>query len=156
MPGAPPRFVPARRGAAPLRAVQFAVRAQQRAAHKVTGVQIVKALHDPATCRVAAIWEEAAEKIPTLTLDRVDMILQAAFVRSKWCVPADNPILAVRSFYHAMDHDRSGKLSRAEFRAIFYSLKLDQAVVNGRTLSPNVMDALFKRYDFDRSGRITA
>ncbi|CAK9008921.1 unnamed protein product [Durusdinium trenchii] len=90
------------------------------------------------------VWTEPSEGITSTVLDHAEEALRRCFGKTKEGQRyANNPLLGLNAIFKRLDQNHSGKVDRTEFLQLCSILDF-----NGST---DLMNALFSRYDLDRS-----
>ncbi|OLQ03930.1 Calcyphosin-like protein [Symbiodinium microadriaticum] len=94
------------------------------------------------------VWEEPGEtKVSNTVLDHAEEALRRCFEKTKeFQRYENNPLLALNNLFNRLDRNHSGKLDRGEFANLCSVLDFHA--------NNDLMSALFRRYDLDRSNYI--
>ncbi|CAE7421862.1 Capsl [Symbiodinium necroappetens] len=94
------------------------------------------------------VWEEPGEtKVSNTVLDHAEEALRRCFEKTReFQRYENNPLLALNNLFNQLDRNHSGKLDRGEFANLCSVLDFHA--------NNDLMSALFRRYDLDRSNYI--
>lgn len=94
-------------------------------------------------------WEEPSEnKIAASAIDRFEVQFKNAIERNRdFARMKEYPVQGLQALFQKLDRNHSGKCDVSEWQALSKVLEFQS--------DPKLMEALFKRYDLDRSGYLT-